>query len=130
MVKYRHLAWVIVFSIITLGIYSIYWFVVTALELKEMKAKNPPNPWWVLGMVGFSLLGMIITPFVITVGWIFYLIGLVIAIYFYWMYSKAIHEVSKGRVNNILVFVFFIIFSLISMIIVQLELNKHSKKRK
>ena len=38
MVKYRNLALVIVFSIITLVIYAVYWLVSTTSELRKMRS--------------------------------------------------------------------------------------------
>jgi hypothetical protein len=43
-------------------------------------------------------------------------------------YSKAIVEASKGRVSFALLIIFFIIFSPVSIILSQIELNKHAKK--
>jgi hypothetical protein len=128
MVKYRHLAWVIVFTLITFGIYGIYWLVMTTLELKELKSKSAPNPWWILWMIVFSIIGMAVTVFT-AFGWIFYIISIIISVYFYWNYSKAVYEVSK-KFHYILLFVFFIIFGLISIILTQIVLNERAGKKK
>lgn len=51
MVKYRNPVLVIVFSIITLGIYGIYWLVSTTNELRRItsSAPNPMAPATALG---------------------------------------------------------------------------------
>lgn len=41
MIKKRHPALVIIFSVITLGIYFIYWFVKTKEEIKSLGASIP-----------------------------------------------------------------------------------------
>jgi hypothetical protein len=43
MVKYRNPVMVLIFSIITLGIYAIYWVVSTTNELRTLTS-TAPNP--------------------------------------------------------------------------------------
>ena len=102
MVKYRNPVFVIVFTIITLGIYGIYWLVSTTKELRRM-TPLAPDP-----LALFLLLIAILQIFV----WIWYA----------WKYSAAVEEVSG--VQAILLFLFWIIFPPVSMIITQVELNK------
>ena len=128
MVKYRHPALVILFTIITLGIYAIYWLVSTTNELHELKARSAPNPWLILWMLLLSIGGSVLTVFT-ALGWIPYIAGFVVMIYFYVRYSKAIVEASKGRASFALLIIFWIIFSPVSIILSQIELNKHAKKR-
>jgi hypothetical protein len=42
---------VLILSVITLGIYGIYWLAKVSLELRDAGAKNAPSPWWILGFV-------------------------------------------------------------------------------
>ena len=42
---------VLILTVITAGIYGIYWLAVTAIELREAGAKNAPSPWWILGFI-------------------------------------------------------------------------------
>jgi len=102
MVKYRNPVLVILFSIITLGIYGIYWLVSTTNELRRLTSVAP-DP--------LALLLLLIPVLNIFVG-----------IWYYWKYSKAVEEISG--VQAILLFLFWILLSPVSMIITQVELNK------
>jgi len=107
MVKERNVFLVVLFSIITFGIYGIYWLVSTSNELKESGA-DMPNPWILLA---------ILIP----------IVNIVVILYYYWKYSKAMEQVTNGKVNGILMFVLWLVFGLISVIWAQLELNKLAK---
>jgi len=102
MVKYRNPVLVILFTIITLGIYGIYWLVSTTNELRRLTS-IAPDP-----LALFLLLIPVLNIFV--------------GIWYYWKYSKAVEEISG--VQAILLFLFWIVFSPVSMIITQVELNK------
>jgi H+/Cl- antiporter ClcA len=102
MVKYRNPVLVILFSIITLGIYGIYWLVSTTNELRRLTS-IAPDP-----LALFLLLIPVLNIFV----WIWY----------YWKYSKEVEEISG--VQAILLFLFWILLSPVSMIITQVGLNK------
>lgn len=108
MVKKRNVALVILFTLITFGIYGIYWLVSTTLELKELGAKNTPNPWILLALL---------VPFV----------NFFVILYYYWQYSQSIEEVSKGTVTGWVLFILWIVFAPASIIWAQIELNKHVK---
>jgi len=102
MVKYRNPVLVILFSIITLGIYGIYWLVSTTNELRRLTSVAP-DPLALL---------LLLIPVLNIFVWIWY----------YWKYSKAVEEISG--VQAILLFLFWILLSPVSMIITQVELNK------
>ena len=102
MVKYRNPVLVIVFGIITLGIYSIYWLVSTTNELRRMSSKAP-DPWMLL---------LLLVP----------VVNIFVSIWYYWKYSEAVEEVSG--VSMVLLFIFWIILSPVSMVLTQIELNK------
>ena len=105
MVKYRNPALVIVFSIITLGIYGIYWLVSTTNELRRITS-SAPNPW---------LLLLLLVP----------AINIFVGFWYYWKYSKAIGEISDFE--PVLLFVLWIIISPVAMIIAQIQLNKKAQ---
>ena len=105
MVKYRNPVLVIVFSIITLGIYAIYWLVSTTNELRRI-ASSAPNPW---------LLLLLLVPAV----------NIFVGFWYYWKYSKAIGEISDFE--PVLLFVLWIIISPVAMIIAQIQLNKKAR---
>ena len=92
---------VIIFSLITAGIYAIYWLVSTTNELKQ-NSGSAPNPWFLL---------LLLVPFV----------NVVVAFWYYWKYSKAVNELTGF--NNALLFVLWIIFSPVAMVITQMQLN-------
>ena len=105
MVKYRNPFLVIVFGIITFGIYSIYWLVSTTNELRGLTS-TAPNPWHLL---------WILVPFV----------GFFVQLWYYWQYSAAIEEISDF--SGVLLFVLWLIISPVAMIIAQIQLNKRAQ---
>ena len=105
MVKYRNPALVIIFSIITLGIYTIYWLVSTTNELRRITS-SAPNPWFLF---------LFLLP----------IVNIIVALWYYWKYSKAIKEISDF--DNVLLFILWIIISPVAMVIAQIQLNKKTK---
>ena len=65
---------VLILSVVTFGIYGVYWLAKTAIELRDTGAKNAPSPWWILGFI-------FIVPQII---------------YYIWLH-KAICEVTPGK---------------------------------
>ena len=126
MVKYRNPVFVILFTIITIGVYGVYWLFSTTKELHELKAKDAPNTMLIIWMIVLVILGALTPP----VGIIFSLAGVIVAMFFYWKYSKSIEQISKGKYSFVLLFVFFLFFSPVSIVLAQLALNKRAKKRK
>ena len=102
MVKYRNPVLVILFSILTLGIYAIYWLVSTTNELRRLTSVAP-DP-----LALFLLLISILNIFV----WIWY----------FWKYSSAVEAVSGFRA--IVLFIFWLVFPPVAMIITQVGLDK------
>ena len=105
MVKYRNPVLVIVFSIITVGIYSIYWLVSTTNELRRLTS-TAPNPW--------SLL-LLLVP----------LVNIFVSFWYYWKYSAAIGEISNFE--PWLLFILWLLVSPAAMVIAQIELNKKAQ---
>ena len=105
MVKYRNPVLVIVFSIITAGIYSIYWLVSTTNELRRLTS-TAPNPW--------SLL-LLLVP----------LVNIFVSLWYYWKYSAAIGEISNFE--SWLLFILWLLVSPAAMVIAQIELNKKAQ---
>jgi len=105
MVKYRNPVLVIVFSIITLGIYSIYWLVSTTNELRKVTS-SAPNPWFLL---------LVLVP----------LVNIFVALWYYWQYSAAIGEISDFE--PVLLFILWLIISPVAMVIAQIQLNKKAQ---
>lgn len=103
-VKYRDM-WVQVFIfILTIGIYGIYWFYQTAMELKGL-AKDPdaePALWTVLLFIPFA------------------------GIYSHYKYAQLYEKVSAESLNRWILFILWIVFSPAVWFIVQMELNKRA----
>ena len=105
MVKYRNPVLVIVFSIITLGIYSIYWLVSTTNELRKVTS-SAPNPWFLL---------LALVP----------LVNIFVVLWYYWQYSAAIGEISDFE--PVLLFILWFIISPVAIVIAQIQLNKKAQ---
>ncbi len=101
-IKKRNPILVLVFTIITFGIYGIYWIVSTTNELRA-KTKSAPNPWLIL---------LFLIPFV----------NIIVALVYYWKYSKAINELTGF--SNVGLFLLWVLFSPAAIILAQMELNK------
>jgi hypothetical protein len=99
-IKKRNIVLVYVFSIITLGIYAIYWVVKTKGEMNSLGAKIPTC--WLL-----------IIP--------------IANLYFMYRYCEGFATKVKKDNNTILWFIVTIIVGIVMPAIVQSELNKLAK---
>lgn len=95
--KNRSPAAIIGLTIITLGIYTIYWSVSTKNEMNRLGAQIP-TAW------------LIIVPFV-NIWWL-------------WKYSEGVEKVTNAKMSGVMAFVLLWLISIIGMVIVQLEFNK------
>jgi len=101
-VKYRDM-WVQVFlMIITIGIYGIYWFYQTAVEMKGLANDHNAEPtlWTVLIFIPFG------------------------AIYSHFKYGELYEKVSDENLNRWILFMLWFVFAPAVWFIVQMELNK------
>lgn len=101
-IKRRNPFLVLLFSIITLGIYALVWLIFTTNELKK-STKSAPNPLLII---------LLYVP----------LVNIVVAIIFFWKYSKAINELTGF--DTLGLFLLWIFLSPIGMIVSQIQLNK------
>lgn len=101
-IKHRNPVLVLIFSFITLGIYSIYWLVSTTNELRS-RSSSAPNPW---------LLLLFVVP----------VVNFIVILIYYWKYSKAINELTGFGTG--LLFILWIFISPVAMILAQVQLNK------
>ena len=97
MIKKRNIVLVYIFSIITFGIYWIYWAVKTKMEINELGAKIP-TAW------------LLIIP--------------IANIYWLYKYSEGFAQFAKKDNNTVLWFILFLFVGIIMPAIVQIELNK------
>ncbi len=100
MVKHRNIFLVYLFSIITLGIYSIYWLVSTKNEINKMGA-DIPTGW------------LIIIP--------------IANIFWAYKYCEGFAEKVKKDNHTLLWFIVYILVGIVMPAIVQSELNKLAK---
>ena len=97
MVKRRNIVLIYLFSIITLGIYAIYWTVSTKNEMNSLGAKIP-TAW------------LIIVP--------------IANLYWVYRYCEGFAQTVKKDNNTLLWFILYILVGIIMPAIVQSELNK------
>ena len=102
MVKHRNPVLVILFTVLTLGIYGIYWVVSTTKELRSL-TPNAPNTW---------ALALFIVP----------IVNIFVALWYYWKYSVALEAVSGFSAIGL--FLLRLVCSPVAVIITQVELNK------
>ena len=95
--KERNPILVLVFGLITLGIYSWYWAVKTKGEMNKLGEKIPTAWIWLIPIVG--------------------------SIWWYWKYSEGVEHVSNGKTNAILAFILLWILGFIGQAILQDSFN-------
>ncbi len=101
MIKNRNVVMVVVLSFLTLGIYSIYWFYVTAKEMVTYKGLDGSPGLWTV---------MLFIP---------------IANFFaFWKHCQAVEAMTDGKYNALLMFLAWFVFFPIVLILTQTELNK------
>jgi len=88
---------VFLFSLLTFGIYTIYWFVVTKNELNKQGA-HIPTAW------------LIIIPFV--------------SIWWLWKYSEGVEHATANKMSGVLAFILMWLLGAIGCAIVQDSFNK------
>ena len=103
-IKKRNMIAQIFLIIITLGIYSIYWFYQVSVELKGIANDKNANPalWTVLLFVPFA------------------------SIYSVYKFSELYENVTNGQMNIWLLFVLYLVFLPAVWFIVQTELNRRA----
>lgn len=103
-VKHRNMLVQVLLMVITLGIYSIYWFYVTADEMKSLAKDEHASPvlWTILLFVPFA------------------------SLYSMYKHGELFEKVSSERLNRWILFVLWLVFSPAVWFIVQLELNKRA----
>ena len=95
--KNRSVVAVLLLTIVTLGFYSLYWFVSTKLEMNRRGAQIP-TAW------------LIIIP-IVNIWWI-------------WKYSEAVAKETNEDLSTIISFLLLFLLGVIGMMIVQHEFNK------
>ena len=96
-IKKRNPVLVLVLSIVTFGIYGIYWFVKTKEEINSLGAQIP-TAW------------LIIIP--------------IANLYWYYKYAEGFAKYVKRDNNTIMYFLLIFFVGIVAMVVFQTELNK------
>ena len=103
-IQYRNMWGQVGLMIITFGIYSIYWFYQTAVEMKNMAQAHRAEPalWTVLLFIPIA------------------------NFYSYFKYSELYEFISTDKFNRWILFLLWIFFSPAVWLIVQMQLNSRA----
>lgn len=134
--QYRSLVKVIVLSLLTLGVYQLYWLYATRKELTQKGYQVPPL-FQLFGPVIFLFLAIVITGFLsdgssasvsskpefayglmLIVLLVASLAIIPVALYWFYKYCKAVEAVTGGRTSFGLVYALLIAFALLGVGIV------------
>jgi hypothetical protein len=88
---------VLILSVVTFGIYGLFWMVATKEEMNAEGA-NIPTAW------------LLIIP--------------IANIYFFWRYSEGVEHVSRGRLAAPISFILLFFTGFIAHLVLQAEFNK------
>ena len=95
--KNRDPIMVLIFSIITFGIYGLYWHIKTKLEMNDSGAQIP-TAW------------LIIIP--------------IVSIWWMWKFCEGVEQVTNRQMNAPVAFVLLFLVGMIGAVIIQSSLNK------
>lgn len=99
-IKKRNPLFVIGLSLITVGLYTIYWFYQTRQELNELGSEERSPLMHTIGLL---------VPFV--------------GFYVLWLYSSDVEAVTKKAKDKVILFLAWIVFFPVALYMVQEELN-------
>ena len=105
MIKRRNMVVQVLLMIITLGIYSIYWFYVTSKEMVAYRNLNGSVGLWTL----------------------LYILPLV-DLYAFYKQGEAVEALTEGGINKWILFILWLIFSPAAWFITQTELNSRASE--
>ena len=97
----RSVVAVIVLSVITFGIYGIYWFVTTKNEM-VYRGASIPTSW------------LVIIP--------------ILNIYWMWKWSEGVDHVTQGKLSAAVTFLLVFLLGVIGVAIVQASFNKTEER--
>ena len=100
-VKNRNPIFVVVASLITCGIYALYWFYQTTRELGEVNKSNTNPIVWTIGLF---------IP--------------IVNLYFLWKYSGEAEKMMKNKHSQLILFLAWLVFFPIAQYLIQQEINK------
>ena len=100
-IKYRNMIMQVILSIVTLGIYAIYWYYVTLDELHKANGKAERAGMWTL---------LSIIP--------------IASLFAQWHHSLEYADFTKSKYPGIAIFIPWIVFSPVVWFLIQSDLNK------
>jgi fatty acid desaturase len=103
-VKYRDMWVQVIIFIVTLGIYSIYWFYVTTEEMKQMADDRDVSP--------ALLTVLLFIPFA--------------GLYSFYKQGELFQKVGQEKLNRWIIFILWLVFSPAVWFIIQSDLNRHA----
>ena len=103
MIKRRNMWAQVGLTIVTLGIYAVYWFYITSKEMIEEKSLGESAALWTV----LALLPLI-------------------QMYSFYKYGLALEHVTDGSVNKWITFLLFIVFAPAAWFMAQIEFNKRA----
>jgi len=128
----------IVLSIITLGIYALFWYISTAKHMRQ-KGQNVANNWYLFAPIVVAL-ALIVPMIIISVNGaansgesfglmaMFYLLFIVAgfaSLYWYWTFCVAGEAITGGTVNRwIAVILAWFVSPIVTMLWFQYEFNR------
>jgi hypothetical protein len=140
--KNRNVIAVVCFSIITLGIYDLFWLVSTKKELNARTKQHIPSIWLlfipVLALIiligidaavavaqsnsgsGSSAASIIVG---ILVGLVSIFAAVVIPVYWFLKYSKAVHEYTNGELSTAVSFLLLWVLRFVGIAVIQDKFN-------
>lgn len=106
-IKYRNMLAQVILTIITLGIYVLYWFYQISMEMKDATNDTQASPalWVVLFFIPFG------------------------GFYSMYKFSELYEKFSTEHFNKWLLFVLYIVFSPAVWFIVQTDLNRRAEAK-
>lgn len=141
--KQRHLGKVFLLSIVTLGIYQIYWLVQTRREMMHSGTPSIPSVWILfapalalLGVVSLSLLEEVLNPdgngylrgMLFSLGFFAMVAIFVVTPIWTWQYGIAVEALTGGETNRKYVFWMWVLVNIVSptfgwIVLMQHEFN-------
>ncbi len=137
--KHRNIIVVVLLSVITLGIYDLYWLVSTKKVLNERTKVHVPSIWllfapvlvlfvgaggmYALAVTGTHLGGNSANIIVLIVEFVAVIALIPITLYWYYKYSKAVSEYTSGRVSTAMSFLLLWLIRFIGIAVIQDDFN-------
>jgi membrane protease YdiL (CAAX protease family) len=133
--KHRNIVTVIILSLITLGIYDLYWLASTKKELNARTRVHVPTLWLLFSPILLFLPMIIIllatrgidqsvTTIISIVLGIVVVIGVtVVPVYWFLKYSKAVSEYTNGTIETAIAFLLLWLLRFVGIAVIQDKFN-------